>query len=310
MGDLVMAARNRVQGGRGPRESKYAQLPVAPIGVVPTRYYVSLYVDDLPGVLSSVAAEFAKQEVSIAEVRQEGIVGGDGQRVGARVAVLTHPRHRCRAERNRHRTGRAGRRDEGQRCAEDGRGRANDHPRARARVWPGLIEAYRDRLPVAATWTGDALRGRHPADPRQAALRTDRLHSASEGRRAQSDGFVQDRGMTMAVTDAVERGQQAVLCASTGNTSASAAAYAARAGITCRRADSAGQDRDGQAGAGSHARRQDHSDRRKLRRLSGAGPQADRRLPDDLVGQQCQSGPDRGPEDRRVRDRRRARTRA
>ena len=77
-------------GGRGPRESKYAQLPVAPIGVVPTRYYVSLYVDDRPGVLSSVAAEFAKREVSIAEVRQEGIVGEDGQRVGARVAVLTH----------------------------------------------------------------------------------------------------------------------------------------------------------------------------------------------------------------------------
>lgn len=39
--------------------------------------------------------------------------------------------------------------------------------------------------------------------------------------------------MTMAVTEAVARGQQAVLCASTGNTSASAAAYAARAGITC-----------------------------------------------------------------------------
>src|SRR5438309_4087780 len=39
--------------------------------------------------------------------------------------------------------------------------------------------------------------------------------------------------MTMAVTDALARGQQAVLCASTGNTSASAAAYAARAGITC-----------------------------------------------------------------------------
>ena len=39
--------------------------------------------------------------------------------------------------------------------------------------------------------------------------------------------------MTMAVTEAVARGQKAVLCASTGNTSASAAAYAARAGITC-----------------------------------------------------------------------------
>jgi homoserine dehydrogenase len=90
MGDVVMAARNRVQGGRGPRESKYAQLPIAPIGVIPTRYYVSLYVDDRPGVLSSVAAEFAKREVSIAEVRQEGIVDHGGQRVGARIAVLTH----------------------------------------------------------------------------------------------------------------------------------------------------------------------------------------------------------------------------
>ena len=46
-------------------------------------------------------------------------------------------------------------------------------------------------------------------------------------------GSFKDRGMTMAVTEAVAHGQQAVLCASTGNTSASAAAYAARAGITC-----------------------------------------------------------------------------
>ncbi len=90
MGDVVMAARNRVQGGRGPRESKYAQLPIAPIGVIPTRYYVSLHVDDRPGVLSSVAAEFAKREVSIAEVRQEGIVDQGGKWVGARIAVLTH----------------------------------------------------------------------------------------------------------------------------------------------------------------------------------------------------------------------------
>ena len=46
-------------------------------------------------------------------------------------------------------------------------------------------------------------------------------------------GSFKDRGMTMAVTDALARGQQAVLCASTGNTSASAAAYAAKAKITC-----------------------------------------------------------------------------
>jgi homoserine dehydrogenase len=90
MGDVVMAARNRVQGGRGPRESKYAQLPIAPMGVIPTRYYVSMNVTDRPGVLAAVATEFAKHEVSIAEVRQEGVVDKGGQRVGARLVVVTH----------------------------------------------------------------------------------------------------------------------------------------------------------------------------------------------------------------------------
>jgi homoserine dehydrogenase len=80
-----MAARNRVQGGRGPRESRYAQLPIAPIGVIPTRYYVSMTVKDRPGVLASVATEFGKREVSIAELRQETMVGED-----ARIVVVTH----------------------------------------------------------------------------------------------------------------------------------------------------------------------------------------------------------------------------
>ena len=90
MGDLVMAARNRVQGGRGPRESKYAKLPISPIGFIPTRYYVSMSVTDRPGVLASVAAEFGKREVSIAEVRQEGMVDEGGQPCGARIVVVTH----------------------------------------------------------------------------------------------------------------------------------------------------------------------------------------------------------------------------
>jgi len=90
MGDLVMAARNRVQGGRGPRESKYAKLPISPIGFIPTRDYVSMNVADRPGVLSAVAAEFGKREVSIAEVRQEGVVDEGGQRCGARIVVVTH----------------------------------------------------------------------------------------------------------------------------------------------------------------------------------------------------------------------------
>ena len=89
-GDLVMAARNRVLGSRGPRESRYAQLPVAPMGFIETRYYVSMNVADKPGVLSAVAAEFGKREVSIAEVRQEGVVDEGGQRVGARIVVVTH----------------------------------------------------------------------------------------------------------------------------------------------------------------------------------------------------------------------------
>jgi homoserine dehydrogenase len=90
MGDVVMAARNRVHGGRGPRESKYAQLPIASIGIVSTRYYVSMTVKDRPGVLASVATEFGKRDVSIAEVRQEGILDSHGQPNGARIVVVTH----------------------------------------------------------------------------------------------------------------------------------------------------------------------------------------------------------------------------
>ena len=90
MGDLVMAARNRVQGGRGPRESKYAKLPIASIGAIPTRYYVNMNVKDQPGVLSAVAAEFSRHEVSIAEVRQEGMTDHEGEPCGARIVVVTH----------------------------------------------------------------------------------------------------------------------------------------------------------------------------------------------------------------------------
>nr|6DZS_A Chain A, Homoserine dehydrogenase [Mycolicibacterium hassiacum DSM 44199]6DZS_B Chain B, Homoserine dehydrogenase [Mycolicibacterium hassiacum DSM 44199]6DZS_C Chain C, Homoserine dehydrogenase [Mycolicibacterium hassiacum DSM 44199]6DZS_D Chain D, Homoserine dehydrogenase [Mycolicibacterium hassiacum DSM 44199] len=89
MGDVVMAARNRVQGGRGPRESKYAKLPISPIGDIPTRYYVSMRVADRPGVLAAVATEFGNRSVSIAEVRQEGIDDG-GEPRGARLVVVTH----------------------------------------------------------------------------------------------------------------------------------------------------------------------------------------------------------------------------
>lgn len=100
--------------------------------------------------------------------------------------------------------------------------------------WPGLIAAYRDRLPVQDNWAPITLReGGTPLLPAPglSELTGCTVHLKIEG--LNPTGSFKDRGMTMAVTEAVGRGQQAVLCASTGNTSASAAAYAARAGITC-----------------------------------------------------------------------------
>ncbi|MEV4315843.1 homoserine dehydrogenase [Actinocrispum sp. NPDC049592] len=84
LGDLVTVARNRVAGGRGPRESAYADLPVRPISEVSTRYHLSLDVADKAGVLASVAAVFAEHDVSIAAVRQEGRVED------ASLVIVTH----------------------------------------------------------------------------------------------------------------------------------------------------------------------------------------------------------------------------
>jgi homoserine dehydrogenase len=85
LGDLVAVARNHIVGGRGPRESTYASLPVLPIGSVPTRYHVSLDVADRAGVLATISGAFAAQGVSIAAVRQ---TSGDGTQ--ARLVVVTH----------------------------------------------------------------------------------------------------------------------------------------------------------------------------------------------------------------------------
>src|SRR6201996_3721584 len=102
------------------------------------------------------------------------------------------------------------------------------------RPWPGLIAAYRDRLPVADSWKPiTLLEGGTPLiHAKRLSERTGcTVHLKVEG--LNPTGSFKDRGMTVAVTESLARGQQAVLCASTGNTSASAAAYAARAGVTC-----------------------------------------------------------------------------
>jgi threonine synthase len=102
------------------------------------------------------------------------------------------------------------------------------------RPWPGLIEAYRDRLPVGDGWTPvTLLEGGTPLihAKRLSEFTGCTVHLKVEG--LNPTGSFKDRGMTVAVTESFASGKQAVLCASTGNTSASAAAYAARAGITC-----------------------------------------------------------------------------
>jgi len=102
--------------------------------------------------------------------------------------------------------------------------------------WPGVIEIYRAFLPVTEATPVITLReGNTPLLP--ATVLRERiglpipLYLKYEG--ANPTGSFKDRGMTVAVSKAVEEGQRAVMCASTGNTAASAAAYAARAGLDC-----------------------------------------------------------------------------
>lgn len=84
LGDLVTAARNRVQGVLGVGESAYAELPMAPLRDVVTRYHCILEVADRPGVLATVAGVFAAHGVSIESVRQ-GIHGDE-----AELVIVTH----------------------------------------------------------------------------------------------------------------------------------------------------------------------------------------------------------------------------
>ena len=100
--------------------------------------------------------------------------------------------------------------------------------------WHGVIEEYRkflpvtDRTPVVTIGEGNTPLIRATRLAKQIAPGID-LHLKFEG--MNPTGSFKDRGMTMAISKAVESGAKAVICASTGNTSASAAAYGARAGL-------------------------------------------------------------------------------
>ena len=101
-------------------------------------------------------------------------------------------------------------------------------------AWRGVIEEYRDRLPVSDATPVVTLReGGTPLVPALAVSKATGcdVHLKVEG--ANPTGSFKDRGMTLAISKAAEEGARAVICASTGNTSASAAAYAVRAGMVC-----------------------------------------------------------------------------
>ena len=101
-------------------------------------------------------------------------------------------------------------------------------------MYRGLIETYRDRLPVGPHTPAITLHeGNTPLVPAPSlSARTGcDVYLKVEG--LNPTGSFKDRGMTTAITVAAAQGAKAVICASTGNTSASAAAYAARAGLTC-----------------------------------------------------------------------------
>jgi threonine synthase len=102
------------------------------------------------------------------------------------------------------------------------------------RAWPGLIETYRAYLPVTATTPIVTLHeGNTPLIPVPTISaeigRGVKVYIKYDG--LNPTGSFKDRGMTMAITKAKEAGAKAVICASTGNTSAAAAAYAIRGGM-------------------------------------------------------------------------------
>lgn len=102
-------------------------------------------------------------------------------------------------------------------------------------MWPGLIRRYREFLPVTDKTPVITLHeGNTPLIPLQQISRElPGLEVFVKYEGANPTGSFKDRGMTLAVSKAKEAGAEAVICASTGNTSASAAAYAVRAGMRC-----------------------------------------------------------------------------
>ncbi|MDQ6874505.1 MAG: threonine synthase [Actinomycetota bacterium] len=100
--------------------------------------------------------------------------------------------------------------------------------------WRGVVEEYRDRLPVSeSTPVVSLMEGGTPLVPAPELSRLTGCDVLLKVEGGNPTGSFKDRGMTLAISKAKEEGSVAVICASTGNTSASAAAYAVRGGMSC-----------------------------------------------------------------------------
>ncbi|WP_366922334.1 threonine synthase [Metallumcola ferriviriculae] len=100
--------------------------------------------------------------------------------------------------------------------------------------WPGILEKYQEFLPITDKTPLVSLKeGNTPLIKGQNLSEELGINIYFKYEGLNPTGSFKDRGMVMAVAKAVEEGSTAIMCASTGNTSAAAAAYAARCGLTC-----------------------------------------------------------------------------
>ena len=91
LGDVVSTARARVHGGVGPRESRYAELESITLEELRSAFYVSLTVEDRPGVLAEIAGTLSGYGISISTIHQELLADGEGQGADrAHIGISTH----------------------------------------------------------------------------------------------------------------------------------------------------------------------------------------------------------------------------
>ncbi len=182
VGDLVSVARNLLSGARGVGCTCFHERTIRPMEEMTGQYYILLRVEDRPGVLAEIASVFGRRDVSIKSVWQEG-TGDD-----ARLVFITH---RAREGPFQHAVGElrglAGRRRGAERPSGRGRGVG-----AMAHLWRGVIEEYRDRLPVTASTPVVTLgEGGTPLVRSEPLSQRDRVRGLAEVRGREPDGLVQ-----------------------------------------------------------------------------------------------------------------------